>query len=211
MVMRSGWCTPMHQLSDQLFDQQSDPANASAAPPSHLCRTTALHGKRIDWTAPNARGRAPKTSPESGRGRECSRGEGVGDHPLRRRRPESRPGNGCLHCRVERRLRRTSGVKRFDQGTHNFAEYHALILGLRLARKHGARKVVVKGDSTLVVKQVNGEWKTKHPTLQPLRAKAVRSVGAVRRLVRQVDPARGEPARRRAGSGVMRHRTPCAT
>jgi ribonuclease HI len=23
-----------------------------------------------------------------------------------------------------------------------------------------------------VVKQVNGEWKTKHPTLQPLRAKA---------------------------------------
>ena len=64
------------------------------------------------------------------------------------------------------------GVKRFDRGTHNFAEYHALILGLRLARKHGARKVVVKGDSTLVVKQVNGEWKTKHPTLQPLRAKA---------------------------------------
>ena len=63
-------------------------------------------------------------------------------------------------------------VKRFDQGTHNFAEYHALILGLRLARKHGARKVVVKGDSKLVVKQVNGEWKTKHPTLQPLRAKA---------------------------------------
>jgi ribonuclease HI len=63
-------------------------------------------------------------------------------------------------------------VKRFNQGTHNIAEYKALILGLRLARKHGARKVVVKGDSTLVVKQVNGDWKTKHPTLQPLRAKA---------------------------------------
>lgn len=63
-------------------------------------------------------------------------------------------------------------VKRFDRGTHNFAEYHGLILGLRLARKHGARKVVVKGDSTLVVKQVNGEWKTKHPTLQPLRVEA---------------------------------------
>ena len=63
-------------------------------------------------------------------------------------------------------------VKRFDHGTHNFAEYHALILGLRLARKHDARKVVVKGDSRLVVNQVNGEWKSKHPTLQPLRAKA---------------------------------------
>lgn len=63
-------------------------------------------------------------------------------------------------------------VKRFDRGTHNFAEYQGLILGLRLARKHGARKVLVNGDSTLVVKQVNGEWKTKHPAMQPLRATA---------------------------------------
>jgi ribonuclease HI len=63
-------------------------------------------------------------------------------------------------------------VKRFDQGTHNFAEYQALILGLRLARKHGARKVEVMGDSRLVVNQVTGDWKTKHPTLKPLRAKA---------------------------------------
>ena len=62
-------------------------------------------------------------------------------------------------------------VTRFAQGTHNTAEWHALILGLRLALTHGERQVVVKGDSTLVVKQVNGEWKTKHPTLQPLRAK----------------------------------------
>jgi ribonuclease HI len=63
-------------------------------------------------------------------------------------------------------------VKRFDQGTHNIAEYQALILGLHLARKHGARQVVVKGDSRLVVKQVNGEWKTKHPTLHRLRTRA---------------------------------------
>jgi ribonuclease HI len=63
-------------------------------------------------------------------------------------------------------------AKLYGQGTHNVAEYQALILGLRLARKHGARRVVVKGDSTLVVKQVKGEWKTKHPTLQPLRTKA---------------------------------------
>jgi ribonuclease HI len=64
-------------------------------------------------------------------------------------------------------------VKRFDQGTHNTAEYEALILGLRLALKHGARRVVVMGDSTLVVKQIKGEWKTKNQTLRPLRAQAV--------------------------------------
>ena len=32
--------------------------------------------------------------------------------------------------------------------------------------------MVVKGDSMLVVKQVNGEWKTKNPALRPLRTQA---------------------------------------
>jgi ribonuclease HI len=64
------------------------------------------------------------------------------------------------------------GVRRFDQGTHNTAEWQALILGLRLALTHGERQVVVKGDSMLVVKQVNGEWKTKNPALQSLRTQA---------------------------------------
>jgi ribonuclease HI len=63
-------------------------------------------------------------------------------------------------------------VKRFDQGTHNIAEWHALILGLRMALKHGERHVVVKGDSMLVVKQINREWKTKNAALRSLRAQA---------------------------------------
>ena len=63
-------------------------------------------------------------------------------------------------------------VTRFDQGTHNTAEWHALILGLRMALKHGERHVVVKGDSMLVVKQINREWKTKNAALQALRAQA---------------------------------------
>ena len=63
-------------------------------------------------------------------------------------------------------------VKRFDQGTHNTAEWHALILGLRVALKHGERHVVVKGDSMLVVKQINREWKTKNEALRSLLAQA---------------------------------------
>jgi len=63
-------------------------------------------------------------------------------------------------------------VRCFDRGTHNTAEWHALILSLRLALNHGERHVVVKGDSTLVVKQVKGESKTKHPALRPLRMEA---------------------------------------
>jgi ribonuclease HI len=63
-------------------------------------------------------------------------------------------------------------VTRLDQGTHNTAEWHALILGLRVALKHGERHVVVRGDSILVVKQINREWKTKNAALQSLRAQA---------------------------------------
>lgn len=63
-------------------------------------------------------------------------------------------------------------VKRLDQGTHNTAEWHALILGLRMALKHGERHVLVKGDSMLVVRQINREWKTKNAALQSLRAQA---------------------------------------
>jgi ribonuclease HI len=65
-------------------------------------------------------------------------------------------------------------VRRFDRGTHNTAEWQALILGLHLALNHGEQRVEVKGDSTLVVKQVKGESKTKHPALRPLRMEAGR-------------------------------------
>jgi len=64
-------------------------------------------------------------------------------------------------------------VKRFDQGTHNTAEWHALMLGLRVALKYGERHVVAKGDSMLVVKQINREWKTKNEALRLLRTQAV--------------------------------------
>jgi ribonuclease HI len=67
---------------------------------------------------------------------------------------------------------RVQAVRHFDKGTHNTAEWNALILGLRLALAHGARRVIVRGDSRLVVNQINGEAKTKHPALRPLRTQA---------------------------------------
>ena len=63
-------------------------------------------------------------------------------------------------------------VKRFDRGTHNSAEWHALMLGLRVALKHGERHVIVRGDSMLVVKQVNREWKAKNEAMRRLRTQA---------------------------------------
>ena len=56
--------------------------------------------------------------------------------------------------------------------TNNVAEYRGLIAGLTAARELGARQVLVRMDSKLVVEQMSGAWKVKHPGLQPLHAAA---------------------------------------
>jgi ribonuclease HI len=43
------------------------------------------------------------------------------------------------------------------KATNNIAEYEALIFGLSTALSHGARQLLVKGDSQLIIKQVKGE------------------------------------------------------
>ena len=53
--------------------------------------------------------------------------------------------------------------------TNNIAEYEALILGLNLLKKLGAHRIVVHGDSDLIIKQVNGEYTMKHPRLRGYR------------------------------------------
>ena len=62
--------------------------------------------------------------------------------------------------------------------TNNVAEYRGLLLGLERARALGATRVSVVNDSELVAKQVNGEYKVKHPDMKPLHAAAVEALGA---------------------------------
>lgn len=59
--------------------------------------------------------------------------------------------------------------------TNNVAEYSGLIAGLRLAAElvPGAQ-VEVRLDSQLVVEQMSGRWKVKHPALRPLVEQAHR-------------------------------------
>ena len=54
------------------------------------------------------------------------------------------------------------------EATNNVAEYRALLLGLELARELGAREVDVINDSELVARQINGQYKVKHPDMKPL-------------------------------------------
>lgn len=56
--------------------------------------------------------------------------------------------------------------------TNNVAEYRGLIAGLTAAAEVGADEVDVRMDSKLVVEQMSGRWKIKHPDMIPLAAAA---------------------------------------
>ncbi|MET9883732.1 bifunctional RNase H/acid phosphatase [Streptomyces sp. NPDC006430] len=57
--------------------------------------------------------------------------------------------------------------------TNNVAEYKGLIAGLKAARALSPDAVVqVRMDSKLVVEQMSGRWKIKHPDMKPLAAEA---------------------------------------
>jgi len=54
--------------------------------------------------------------------------------------------------------------------TNNVAEYSGLICGLEAAVRQNIKQISVKGDSELVIKQVNGLYKVKSPSMIPLHA-----------------------------------------
>ena len=55
--------------------------------------------------------------------------------------------------------------------TNNVAEYHALYNGLDAAQQLGATDISVRMDSKLVVEQMSGRWKIKHPDMRELAIK----------------------------------------
>ena len=64
--------------------------------------------------------------------------------------------------------------------TNNVAEYSGLIAGLEAAHELGATLVTARMDSKLVVEQMSGHWRVKHPDMKPLAAR-------VTELVKQFD------------------------
>jgi ribonuclease HI len=79
--------------------------------------------------------------------------------------------------------------------TNNVAEYRGLLLGLERARALGATEVEVVNDSELVAKQVNGQYKVKHPDMKPLHAQARAALeGFDRWTVRSVPRAQNAAA-----------------
>jgi ribonuclease H / adenosylcobalamin/alpha-ribazole phosphatase len=59
------------------------------------------------------------------------------------------------------------------RATNNVAEYRGLIAGLEQAAELGATEVAAQLDSKLVVEQMSGRWRVKHPDLIPLQQRAL--------------------------------------
>lgn len=69
------------------------------------------------------------------------------------------------------------------RATNNVAEYQALITVMEQALKLGARRVIIRGDSELVIKQMLGIYKVRHPDMMRLHEQA-------KKLLRQFDEAK---------------------
>jgi len=59
-------------------------------------------------------------------------------------------------------------ARAFGPATNNVAEYQGLLLGLEVAATLRARRLTIRSDSELLVRQLAGEYKVRSPHLKPL-------------------------------------------
>lgn len=99
--------------------------------------------------------------------------------------------------------------------TNNVAEYEGLLEALRFATEEGATEVEVISDSELLVKQMLGTYRVKHPNLIPLHEQAKQMARRFRRFSirhtlragnKDADRLANVAVDRAAGRSVDRHR-----
>jgi len=65
---------------------------------------------------------------------------------------------------------------RIGRATNNVAEYTGLIEALNLAIERGASDVAIYSDSQLIVRQINGQYKVRHPDMISLYREARKKI-----------------------------------
>ena len=63
-------------------------------------------------------------------------------------------------------------ARAFGPATNNVAEYQALLLGLETAAQLRPRRLTIRSDSQLLVRQLAGRYKVRSPLLKPLHRQA---------------------------------------
>ena len=91
-------------------------------------------------------------------------------------------------------LRRPDGTplesigKYIGRHTNNVAEYYALIAALDYATANGIKRLRVQSDSLLIVNQMKGLYKVKHPDLRPLHERAKKMAAGLEAFAIQYVP-----------------------
>jgi ribonuclease HI len=62
--------------------------------------------------------------------------------------------------------------RKLGELTNNMAEYSGLVMALELALEHGWRRLRIFADSELIVKQMTGVYRVKHPDMKRMAARA---------------------------------------
>ncbi len=78
--------------------------------------------------------------------------------------------------------------KYIGRTTNNVAEYYALIAALDYAAASGIRRLRVYSDSQLIVNQIKGIYKVKHPDLRPLHERAKKQAAGLESFTIQYVP-----------------------
>src|ERR1700720_444202 len=78
--------------------------------------------------------------------------------------------------------------KYIGRTTNNVAEYYALIAALDYAAASGIRRLRVYSDSQLIVNQIKGLYKVKHPDLRPLHERAKKQAARLEAFTIQYIP-----------------------
>lgn len=90
--------------------------------------------------------------------------------------------------------------KSLGETTNNVAEYQALICALEEAVRHGYQTLMIKSDSELLVRQMNGQYKVRNPNLRRLHGAALQLLQSFRHCsIRHIPREQNTLADRLAG------------
>ena len=90
--------------------------------------------------------------------------------------------------------------------TNNVAEYRALLAGLKRLVHLGINEAEILADSELMVRQLQGRYRVKHPNLRPLYTEAVALLKKIpRHSIRHIVREKNKEADRLANQAIDEH------
>jgi len=75
-------------------------------------------------------------------------------------------GIGIVFVKNDKIIKKIS--RRIGRGTNNIAEYMAVLTALQEAKKMEEKNIILRADSQLLIKQLNGEYRVKAKHLKKL-------------------------------------------